>query len=183
MGRPSNLLIKPFRWEDWTALWQLRSAQLAEQGVEMGELPVRPDYDSPYERDYHRIGQVYLTGAGGFWLAWSGDLPVGHVGAQDVGGGVELRRMYVRADYRRRGVGSRLVMTLIEQCARNGVPAIELWTAPHGPGRFLYERLGFQVVGGPGPEFERVPLAPGEIRMRADPDGALRCHRMGFTGW
>jgi hypothetical protein len=39
------------------------------------------------EWDYHRIGEVYLRGSGGFWLAWAGDAPVGHVGAQDLGVG------------------------------------------------------------------------------------------------
>jgi GNAT superfamily N-acetyltransferase len=169
-GSESGVSIRLFQWADWAALWQLRYAQLAELGVPVGgqQVPAQPDPDNRYEPDYHCIGEVYLTGAGGFWLAWSGEVPIGHVGAQDLGGCIELRRMYVRAERRRRGVGSSLVATLIQHCARRGVRAVELWTSPEGPGRLLYQRLGFRVVSGPGPEFQRVPPVLDEIRMRLD---------------
>jgi len=61
-----------------------------------------------------------------------------------------------------------------------GVKAIELWTSESGPGRFLYEKLGFCRIDGPGSEFENADDATGylpgtdEIRMRldlADSDG------------
>jgi GNAT superfamily N-acetyltransferase len=160
--------IKPFQWEDWPALWQLRAAQLAEVGIELGEAPAQPEPDSPYEPDYHRLGQVYLRGAGNFWLAWSGERPIGHVGAQAMGDGIELRRMYVRAEERRRGVGALLLAALIEHARRQGVKAIELWTSPAGPGRFLYERAGFRIVAARGPEFFGVQPSTDEIRMRLD---------------
>jgi len=164
----TTLQIKAFEWQCWDALWQLRAHQLAEHGIVVSSPVSEPDLSSPYERDYHRIEQVYLQGAGNFWIAWLGDTPVGHVGAQDLGGAVELRRMYVRADLRRRGVGTRLVRTLIEHCVAQSVRAIELWTAQNGPGRWLYERLGFRLVAEPGVAFKDVPLSPGEIRMRLD---------------
>jgi hypothetical protein len=84
-----------FDWQGWSALWKLRSHQLAERGIVVTVPPDRPDLCSPYERDYHRMDQVYLTGSGGFWIAWKGATPVGHIGAQDTGSVVELRRMYV----------------------------------------------------------------------------------------
>ena len=80
--------------------------------------------------------------------------------------------MYVRAEYRRRGIGTRLVQTLINHSASSGVRAVELWTAEEGPGRFLYERLGFRQISIPGEEFAEVapdmPHKPGEIRLRLD---------------
>jgi GNAT superfamily N-acetyltransferase len=164
----TTLQIKAFKWQHWAALWELREQQLAEHGITM-TIPVsEPDLSSPYERDYHRIDQVYLKGAGNFWIAWLGDRPVGHVGAQDLGGAVELRRMYVRADARGRGVGTGLVRKLTEHCSAQGVQAIELWTDESGPGRFLYERIGFRLVAEPGEAFKDVPLSPDEIRMRLD---------------
>jgi GNAT superfamily N-acetyltransferase len=123
---------------------------------------------------HHKLDFVYLRGAGGFWLAWDEDLPVGHIGAQDLGGVVELRRMYVRPEYRRRGVGSLLVQALIGYCAARGVAAIELWTGADDLGRKLYEKHRFQVVEGPGPGFEevveRTGYVPGEdeVRMRRE---------------
>jgi GNAT superfamily N-acetyltransferase len=169
-----NMAIKPFDWKDWGALWELRAYQLKENGIILDPVPSQPDLSSPYERDYHRIGQVYLSGAGGFWLAWVGDTPIGHIGGQDLGGVVELRRMYTRANYRRRGVGTYLVCTLVEHCATNDVRAIELWTARDGPGHHLYEKLGFRVTDGPGVEFDDLgtttQYTPGsdEVRMRLD---------------
>jgi ribosomal protein S18 acetylase RimI-like enzyme len=84
--------------------------------------------------------------------------------------------MYVRAEYRRRGVGTCLVGALIEHCVTHGVMAIELWTAKDGPGRLLYEKSGFRQTGGPGNEFRNkevpCPYSPSddEIRMRLDLD-------------
>jgi GNAT superfamily N-acetyltransferase len=175
--------VRPFQWHDWRALWQLRYAQLAEQGIHLDpdDIPARNQSVSgdDYEPDLRRIEQVYLSGAGGFWLAWQGETPVGMVGAQDLGGVVELRRMQVHAHYRRQGIGCQLVQTLIEHCKNGKVTAIELWTDRDGPGRFLYCRFGFRRVDGPGHEFHDVDRATGrspntdEIRMRLEPSSAV----------
>ena len=158
--------VLAFRQQDWNALWLVRLRQLAESGVRLDVLPERPDHTSPYEQDYHRIDQVYLSGAGNFWLAWCEQLPVGHIGAQAFDDVVELRRLYVIPEYRRHGVGTALVRTLVEHCTTQRVRAIELWTVASGPGRGLYERFGFRVVDKPGPEFRVVNYPAGEIRMR-----------------
>jgi len=137
--------------------------------------PEQVDRSDP-EWDYHRIAEVYLQGAGGFWLAHWEDVPVGHVGGQDIGGAVELRRMYVRQDFRRRGIGRDLVKALVAHCGAQGVPVIELWTAREGAGRKLYESIGFQMVANPGEAFANVEAVTGytpgedEIRMRLQLD-------------
>lgn len=170
--------VKPFEWEHWIPLCQLGISQLAEHGIildpeDIPEAPEDTDRDCP-EWDLDHIAEVYLSGSGGFWLAWRGDMPIGHIGAQDLGRVVELRRMYVRAEYRLSGVGTRLVQALIKHCVTEGVRAIELWTAEDGPGRFLYEKLGFRRTDKPGPGFGNVDTATGrsptadEIRMRLD---------------
>ncbi len=96
---------------------------------------------------------------------------------KDIGGVIELRRMFVRAEYRRRGVATSLVRALIEHSGSHGVCAIELWTGPNGPGKFLYQTLGFRQTEGLGPEFSRdnptqhryFPAeGDGQIRMRLD---------------
>jgi GNAT superfamily N-acetyltransferase len=163
----SPCLIKPFQWKDWGGLWQLREHQLAEEGIITdGELPQKPDLSSPYERDYHRIDRIYLTARGNFWIAWLDDLPVGHIGAQDKGDYVELCRMYVRIEYRRHGVGTLLVQALIKHCIEQEVGIVELWTAQDGPGRFLYEKLGFRRVEIAGEGLDGRTDDNGEIRMR-----------------
>ncbi|HZO88610.1 MAG TPA: GNAT family N-acetyltransferase, partial [Chthonomonadaceae bacterium] len=98
------------------------------------------------------------------------------VGGQDIGGAVELRRMYVRQDFRRRGIGRDLVKALVAHCGAQGVPVIELWTAREGAGRKLYESIGFQMVANPGEAFANVEAVTGytpgedEIRMRLQLD-------------
>ena len=113
-----GMTITPFTWADWRALWQVRRLQLAEDGIlvdlaDIGDRP-SPEDDDTYEWDFYHLEQVYLSGAGGFWLARRSGDPVGYVGAQDMGGVVELRHMYVAAEYRRQGIGrsvSRMVST------------------------------------------------------------------------
>ena len=171
-----NILVKAFEWEHWIPLMQLLSSHLAEDGVILDpeEIPEKPEDTPPgsADWDFDHINRVYLIGSGGFWLAWHGNIPIGHVGAQDLGGVIRLRRMYVKAEYRRRGAGTKLVQALIKHCAAKGVKAIELGTGESGPGRFLYEKLGFRRIDRPGTEFENAVdvtgWSPGtdEIRMR-----------------
>ncbi len=100
MNMPDKITITSFTWErGWSALWRLRTHQLHENGIFPAageddiEVPAKPDLSSPYEQDYHRIAEVYLRNKGGFWLAWSGETPAGHIGGQDMGNAIELRRM------------------------------------------------------------------------------------------
>jgi GNAT superfamily N-acetyltransferase len=174
----SHVVIKPFAWDDWSALWAIRFAQLAEHGILLDPTAIperaRPGIDDEHEWDFHHIDQVYLRAAGSFWLAWYTDCPAGYVGGQDVGGAIELRRMYVRPSYRRLGVGTKLVKALIAHSRTQGVHTIELWTAVNGPGRRFYHALGFRGTEGPGVAFKgitpRTRYTPGadEIRMRLD---------------
>ena len=84
--------------------------------------------------------------------------PVGHIGAQDVGAFVELRRMYVPAAERRRGIGTALVRQILAHAAAHGVAAVELWTEDGGVGQALYATLGFSVVAAPS-------IAPAELAL------------------
>jgi GNAT superfamily N-acetyltransferase len=172
------ITVTPFTWGDWTALWTIRLMQLAEHGIQIDPttLPDRPqpDTDHLHEWDFHHLDHVYLRGAGHFWIARCADQPIGYVGGQDLGGAIELRRMYVNAFYRRRGIGSTLVQALIDRSRAYAIPAIELCTAAEGPGRQLYQTFGFQVMAGPGAEYADVigctRYTPGddEIRMRME---------------
>jgi glycine/sarcosine N-methyltransferase len=177
--------VRPFAMKEWRDVWRVHLANLADQGVFLDhtEIAEGPDPNASEEHgewDIEFPEKVYLRGAGNYWLAWDGDLPIGSVGGQDIGGVIELRRMFVRADYRRRGVGTALVRALIEHSRAHGVRAIELWTGPDGPGRWLYRALGFRQTEGLGPEFSldnptphRYMPAPGDgqIRMRLDLQG------------
>ena len=170
----ASILVRPFEWKDWEAMWQLRGWQLAESGIFVdGPIPP-PDFDLVYdetnpdvhEMDLERIDEAYLKARGNFWIAWLEDQPVGFVGAQDKSDYVELRQMYVRQEFRRLGIGSLLVTALIEHCRGQKVGLVKLWTAKGGPGRYLYARLGFRQVELEGDELNHSFAARGEIRMQ-----------------
>jgi GNAT superfamily N-acetyltransferase len=175
---PPGVTITPFTWPDWTALWTVRYTHLAEDGIHLDptSIPDRqaPDPEHVHEWDFHNLDRVYLHDAGNFWIAHADRRPVGYVGGQDIGEAIELRRMYVDAAHRRRGIGSALVQTLIDHSRTRAVRAIELWTAPDGTGRQFYHSLGFRLTAAPGLEFAdiqrltRYTPSQDEIRMRLD---------------
>ena len=60
----------------------------------------------------------------------------------------ELRRLYVQAGFRNRGVGARLMAAALAEMERHG-PAevyLDVWDQNHGARRF-YARHGFEVIG------------------------------------
>jgi GNAT superfamily N-acetyltransferase len=169
-----NISVRAFEWPDWYAMWKLRAYQLAEDGIIIDDAaPDPPDFNLPYdesnpnypEMDMERIDEAYLKGRGNFWIAWCGDQALGYVGAQDCGDYIELRRMYVRSEYRRQGIGTLLVQALIEHCNRQKVSAIKLWTAEDGLGHFLYAKCGFRQVALEGNELNHKRAIQGEFRM------------------
>jgi GNAT superfamily N-acetyltransferase len=131
-----------------------------------------PYADSEWDLD--NVPAAYQRGGGGFWIAWIGEEPAGHIGAQSLGGVAELRRMFVVPNRRRLGIGTQLVYMLIARCRSARLHAVECWTAEDGPGRELYSQCGFRVVAEPGPGYglvdERTWRRPheNEIRMRID---------------
>ena len=172
----ANILVRPFEWKDWEAMWKLKRYQLAEYGIMVdGPIPppdltllydeTNPNYD---EMDLERIDEAYLKARGNFWIAWMEDQPVGFVGAQDKGDYIELRNMYVRKEYRRHGIGFLLVQALIDHCKKQQAGVIKLWTSNLGPGRFLYAKQGFQQVELQGDELNNKYAIKGEIRMRLE---------------
>ncbi len=172
---PVNIIIQPFEWKNWEAMWKLNTYHLIEHGVNIEEGPITPpDFDLPYdetnshypEMDMERIDECYLKARGNFWIAWIEDQPLGYVGAQDMGDYIELRRMYVRKEYRRLGIGTLLVQALIEHCKNQQASVVKLWTSASGPGRFLYATLGFHRIELQGDEFKHKYALQGEIRMR-----------------
>ncbi|MGD0005488.1 MAG: GNAT family N-acetyltransferase [Anaerolineaceae bacterium] len=175
-SQPISILLYDRNY--WRTLWELRHHQLAEFGIiippeEIPDEPLNVGQDD-YEWDYHHISEVYLHGAGGFWLAWWENDPAGHIGGQDLGGVIELRHMYVRSAYRQRGIATCLVQTLLDHSKIQSIKAVELWTAKDGLGRRLYERMGFRITLAPGKEFSdllrQTNFIPREdqIRMRLD---------------
>ena len=100
--------------------------------------------------DLRDIPGYYQYGAGNFWLAFEGDELIGTIALKDVGDGVcALRKMFVKKAYRgrERGVGAKLMQTLLDWAGTHGVREIYLGTVDvyHAAHRF-YEKSGFTEV-------------------------------------
>ena len=84
---------------------------------------------------------------GGFWVEEEGSRVVGSVGLSPVPetDGIELLKLYVAREARRKGLGERLVRFVEQEARRRGALFLELWTDTRfRDAHRLYERLGFR---------------------------------------
>jgi putative acetyltransferase len=83
-----------------------------------------------------------------FFLVRRNDVPAGCGGVQLFGTEyAELKRMYVRPEYRGLGLGKRLVNYLTEYSRRHGITVLRLETGIHQTEAIgLYEHMGFQRI-------------------------------------
>jgi ribosomal protein S18 acetylase RimI-like enzyme len=93
------------------------------------------------------IAEVNNEPVGAAWYRFATDAShsYGYVNPQTPELGIGIRR-----EFRRQGIGRRLMRSLIETARNDGHPAISLSVAPHNPARKLYESLGFKRVGESG---------------------------------
>lgn len=105
------------------------------------------DNDTAYDIDH--IQKAYRDVPGShFWVAESahGQI-VGTIGVQHLEDGVgEIKRLRVRADYRRRGIGTALLETALEFCQEMSYLKVTLDTfVEREPALRLFEKFRFHV--------------------------------------
>lgn len=90
-----------------------------------------------------------LTNKLSLWLvAVDGDRVAGYVGSQTVCDETDMMNVAVTADYRRQGMGEKLVLALEEALKAIGSQCLTLEVRDSNtPARTLYEKLGFQQIG------------------------------------
>ena len=90
-----------------------------------------------------------LTNALALWLvALDGDRVAGYVGSQTVCGETDMMNVAVHPDFRRQGIGEKLVEQLVAELKAIGSHALMLEVrASNAPAIGLYEKMGFQQVG------------------------------------
>ena len=83
------------------------------------------------------------------WLvAIDGETVAGYVGSQSVLGWADMMNIAVAPEYRRQGVGEKLILELIRQLQAEKVTCLTLEVrASNEPAIGLYEKLGFVQVG------------------------------------
>jgi GNAT superfamily N-acetyltransferase len=95
-----------------------------------------------------RIADYYRERSGGFWVTADGGKIVGTFGLEASGdGAMELRRMYVDPDWRRRGIARRMLHLAEEECRRRGRPRMSLSTSElQREALSLYRNAGYELV-------------------------------------
>ena len=83
------------------------------------------------------------------WIvAVEGETLAGYVGSQSVMGEADMMNLAVQPEYRRQGIGEKLVSVLITALAQQSVSSLTLEVrASKAPAISLYEKLGFVQVG------------------------------------
>jgi putative acetyltransferase len=120
---------------------------------------------------------------GRWWVVVDGDEVVASAGtgAVDGHGVLELKRMYVAASHRRRGLASRLVGRVEAHAAGLGATAVELWSDTRFTGAHqLYARHGYRDTGARRQLHD--PSDTTEIRFLREVEPAAPRRRVAWDG-
>jgi GNAT superfamily N-acetyltransferase len=95
-----------------------------------------------------KISDYYSERRGGFWVAVDGERIVGMFGLEPSSdGAMELRRMYVDPDFRRRGIARTMLDFAEEECRRRNRPRMNLSTSElQREALALYQNAGYERV-------------------------------------
>lgn len=81
-------------------------------------------------------------------VAVDDDLVVGYVGSQTVLGETDMMNIAVHPDYRKKGIGTGLIVSLIGALEQRGSHSLMLEVrASNAPAISVYQKLGFAEVG------------------------------------
>ena len=94
-----------------------------------------------------RIADYYGDKSGGFWVAESSGTIVGMFGLEADGpAAMELRRMYVSPEARRRGIARQMLNFAEDECRQRGVRSLTLSTSElQGEALALYRAAGYRL--------------------------------------
>lgn len=146
----TDLQIRPFKSGDLTHVRDIFIDWNRSIAPEGQEAVFEAYIERSLAEEIERIPDYYAPDGWGFWVAEAdGEVAAmyGLEGLPDDPGAVEIRRMYVAAGYRRRGIG-RTLMAHAEDMARDmGYERIVLSTSALQPqAKALYEATGYDLV-------------------------------------
>jgi GNAT superfamily N-acetyltransferase len=133
--------IRRFIASDAPEAWELHKVGLRQYGIDRG--------DGPWDDDLRDITSTYLATRGEFLVAVNGDRLVGMGGLRQVDAATaEIKRMRVRPDFQRRGIGTAILQRLVDRARELGYRSLILDTTAHQvPAQNLYFKNGFVEIG------------------------------------
>ncbi len=105
--------------------------------------------DNDTGADMENIAEAYFSddGQSALWVADYDETVIGMIGVQKTAEhGAEIRRLRVRSDYRRQGVGAKLMEQALAFCLHHSYLKVSLDVRiERGPAIALFEKFGFQL--------------------------------------
>ncbi|MEO8650767.1 MAG: GNAT family N-acetyltransferase [Hyphomicrobiaceae bacterium] len=145
---PAQIEVRAFAAQD--------AVQVRALFIRVNRLLAPPKLKEAFERyitlslgeEIDRIADYYSERGGGFWVAVDGSRVVGMFGLEPSSAtAMELRRMYVDPDARRRGIARTMLRYAEEECRRRNRSSLELSTSElQGDALALYRSGGYQLV-------------------------------------
>jgi ribosomal protein S18 acetylase RimI-like enzyme len=135
--------------------------QVTYASASLEDLPVVRELFREYERDIGvdlsfqgfsgelaSLPGKYSEPAGALIVAWDGTAACGCIALRPIDDGIcEMKRLYVRAAYRRLGVGRELVTRIMDSARQKGYTRIRLDTLPSMANAIrLYREIGFREI-------------------------------------
>ena len=144
----SAIEIRPFKTEN--------AVQVRDLFIRVNRLLAPPEMKQAFEgyietslrEEIDQIDFYYGRKQGGFWVAVEESKVVGMFGLEPASTeAMELRRMYVDPDARRRGIARKMLGFAEAECRRRNLRRMELSTSElQGDALSLYRNSGYQLV-------------------------------------
>lgn len=101
------------------------------------------------EKELATFPDIYKEPEGTFLVAKDGDIVIGCVGIKKIEDSVcEMKRLYVKDDYKGEGIGRALVENILSEARKKGYQKIRLDTLKRMERALgLYEKYGFYYIG------------------------------------
>ena len=101
-----------------------------------------------FGEEVETLERMYGPPGGRFLLVRAGDATAGGVALRDLGGGIcEMKRLYLRPEFRGRGLGRRSAERVVQEAREMGYTAMRLDTLPTMQEAIaLYRSIGFAEI-------------------------------------